>query len=149
MPTRQDFQNALKDALRAGDETAKRTVRMVLAAIQLAEKEKRGPLDEAGVMAVLQREVKMRHESIQDAEKAVRPELIEAARAELAVLQTYLPQQLPPEELEVLVRQAIAECDAVGPQEMGKVMKILMPLVQGRADGKAVSNLVKDLLTRV
>ena len=121
---------------------------MVLAAIQLAEKEKRGPLDEAGVMAVLQREVKMRHESIQDAEKAVRPELIEAARAELAVLQTYLPQQLPPEELEVLVRQAIAESGAVGPQEMGKVMKILMPLVQGRADGKAVSNLVKDLLTR-
>jgi hypothetical protein len=134
--------------MRAGDETAKRTVRMVLAAIQLAEKERRGPLDEAGVMAVLQREVKMRHESIQDAEKAVRPELIEAARAELALLQTYLPQQLPPEELEVLVRQAIAECGAGGPQEMGKVMKILMPLVQGRADGKAVSNLVKELLTR-
>jgi uncharacterized protein YqeY len=148
MPTRDDFQNALKDAMRAGDETKKRTIRMVLAAIQLAEVEKRGPLDEAGVDVVLQREVKTRHESIQDAEKAGRPDLIDSTNAELALLQTYLPQQLSAEELESLVRQAISECGASGPQELGKVMKVLMPRVQGRADGKTASNLAKDLLSR-
>lgn len=134
--------------MRSGDETKKRTIRMVLAAIQLAEVEKRGPLDEAGVASVLQREVKMRHESIQDAEKAGRPDLIESTRAELELLQTYLPQQLSPEELEAIVREAIAEAGATGPQELGKVMKVLMPRVQGRADGKTASGLAKDLLAR-
>ncbi len=124
----------------------KRTLRLVLSAVKLAEVEKRGPLDEAGMIAVLQKEVRVRQEAIQDSERANRPDLVEAARAEMAVLHSYLPQPLSDEELTALVRQAIAETGADGPAAMGKVMKALMPSVQGRADGKTVSDRVRQML---
>ncbi|HET7011670.1 MAG TPA: GatB/YqeY domain-containing protein [Anaerolineales bacterium] len=146
MLTRARFEDELKQAMRAGDDLRKRTLRMVLAAIKLAEVERRGPLDEAGLQAVLQREVKTRHETIADAEKAKREDLVLAAQEELDLLQAYLPQPLKPEELEALARRAIAATGASGPQDMGRVMKELMPHVQGRADGKAVSTLVRELL---
>ena len=147
MPTRTQLEADLKDAMRSGDDVRKRTLRMVLSAVKLAEVEKRGELDEAGMISVLQREVKARNETIQDAERAGRPELTEATRAELAVLRAYLPEQLSDEELTRLARQAIAETGATSPAEMGKVMKALMPKVQGKVDGKAVSDRVRDLLT--
>ena len=147
MPTRTQLEADLKDAMRTGDDVRKRTLRMVLSAVKLAEVEKRGELDEAGMISVLQREVKARNETIQDAERAGRPELTEATRAELAVLRAYLPEQLSDDELTRLARQAIAETGATSPAEMGKVMKALMPQVQGKVDGKAVSDRVRDLLT--
>ena len=147
MPSRSQFEADLKDAMRSGDDVRKRTLRMVLSAIKLAEVEKRGELDEAGILSVLQKEVKARHETIQDSERASRPDLAEASRAELAVLQTYLPQPIGEEELNRLVRQAIEESGAASPAEQGKVMKILMPRLQGRADGKAVSERVRQMLT--
>ena len=147
MPTRTQLEADLKDAMRSGDDVRKRTLRMVLSAVKLAEVEKRGELDEAGMISVLQREVKARNETIQDAERAGRPELTEATRAELAVLRAYLPEQLSDDELTRLARQAIAETGATSPAEMGKVMKALMPKVQGKVDGKAVSDRVRDLLT--
>jgi uncharacterized protein YqeY len=145
--TRQRFEQELREAMRSGDDLRKRTLRMVLSAVQLAEVERRGPLDESGLTSVLQKEVKTRQESITDAEKAGRQDLVRAAQDELALLQTYLPQPLTQQELEALARQAIASAAANGPQDMGKVMKELMPLVQGRADGKAVSSLVRNLLS--
>lgn len=147
MTSRGQFEADLKDAMRSGDDVRKRTLRMVLSAIKLAEVEKRGELDEAATIAVLQKEVKARHETIQDAERAARPDLAEAAQAELAVLQAYLPQPLSEDELTRLVRQAIEETGATTPAEQGKVMKVLMPRVQGRADGKAVSERVHQQLT--
>ena len=147
MPARTQLEADLKDAMRSGDDVRKRTLRMVLSAVKLAEVEKRGELDEAGMISVLQREVKARNETIQDAERAGRPELTEATRAELAVLRAYLPEQLSDDELTRLARQAIAETGATSPAEMGKVMKALMPKVQGKVDGKAVSDRVRDLLT--
>lgn len=147
MTSRGQFEADLKDAMRSGDDVRKRTLRMVLSAIKLAEVEKRGELDEAATIAVLQKEVKARHETIQDAERAARPDLAEAAQAELAVLQAYLPQPLSEDELTRLVRQAIEETGATTPAEQGKVMKVLMPRVQGRADGKAVSERVRQQLT--
>jgi uncharacterized protein len=146
MLSRARFEDELKQAMRSGDDLRKRTLRMVLSAIQLAEVERRGELDEAGVVGVLQKEVKTRQEALAEAEKASRADLARAAREELALLQTYLPQPLAPEELEALVRQTIATTGAKGPQDMGRVMKELMPLLQGRADGKAVSDLVRGLL---
>jgi uncharacterized protein YqeY len=98
------------------------------------------------VQAVLQREVKTRQEAIVDAEKAQRPDLAAASRAELAIVQAYLPAQLSTDELEQLTRQAIATTGAAGPQDMGKVMKEVMPRVQGRADGKTVNEIVRRLL---
>jgi len=144
--TKGELEAELHTAMRSGDDVRKRTLRMILSAVKLAEVEKRGELDEAEMQAVLQREVKTRHEAIAEAEKAQRPDLAEAARAELAVVQVYLPAQLSPDEIEQLARQAIAASGAAGPQDMGKVMKDIMPRVQGRADGKAVNEIVRRLL---
>ncbi|MCJ7511861.1 MAG: GatB/YqeY domain-containing protein [Anaerolineales bacterium] len=147
MPSRNELESDLKAAMRSGDDVRKRTLRMVLSAVKLAEVDKRGELDEAAMMAVLQKEVKVRNEAIQDSERANRPDLVEAARAELAVLQSYLPKPLSDEELTRLVRQAIEETGATTPAEIGKVMKSLQPHVQGKADGKAVSDRVRQLLS--
>jgi uncharacterized protein YqeY len=148
MTTRQDLETALKQAIRAKDDLHKRTIRMALAAVQLAEVEKRGALDEAGVAAILRKEIKSREETIVDARRAERSDLIAASEAEMGVLQTYLPQAMDPGELERLARLAVAEVGASTPQDLGKVMKVLLPRLEGRASGKAVSDLVRDLLSR-
>lgn len=148
MPTKESLEAELKQAMRAGDEVRKRTLRMVLSAIKLAEVEKRVPLDQPALMAVLQKEIKTRRESIADAERAHRDDLIAATQAELAVLHSFLPQALSQEALEEMVRLAIEEVGAAGPQDMGKVMKAVMPRIQGRADGKDVSELVRARLTQ-
>ena len=141
-----DLEAELKRAMKAGDDVRKRTLRMVLSAVKLAEVEKRGELDEAGILAILQKEIKTRRESIADAERAHRDDLIASSQAEIAVVHSFLPQALSPEELEGLVRQAIAETGATGPSDMGKVMKAVMPRLQGRADGKQVNEIVRSLL---
>ena len=148
MPTKQSLEAELKQAMRDGDDVRKRTLRMVLSAIKLAEVEKRAPLDEPALLAVLQKEIKTRRESIADAERAHRDDLIASTQAELAVLHSFLPQALSQETLEEMVRLAIEEVGAAGPQDMGKVMKALMPRIQGRADGKDVSGLVRARLTQ-
>jgi hypothetical protein len=146
METKEQLTSALKDAMRANDELRKRTIRQTLAAIQQIEIDKRITLDEAAVLAVILKEVKSRHETITDAERAGRPDLIAASRDEIAVLETYLPKGLAPEELEALARQAIAEVGATTPREMGQVMKVLLPRLQGRATGDQASQAVRKLL---
>lgn len=146
MTLKDQINNSIKDAMRAGDELRKTTLRMALAAIKLAEVQKGGPLDEATVLGLVQKEVKSRHEAIEDARKAHRPDLEEGARAEIAILQEFLPQALTPAELEQMVRDAIAETGATSPRDMGKVMGVLTPRTKGRADGKVVSDLVKQML---
>jgi uncharacterized protein YqeY len=146
MLTRVRFEEELKQAMRSRDDLRRRTLRMVLSAIQLAEVERRGELDEPALLGLLQKEVKSRQETIADAEKAGRNDLVRGAADELELLQSYLPQALDPEQLKTLVQEAIASVGAKGPQDMGKVMKDLMPKVQGRADGKVVSTMVRDLL---
>lgn len=146
MITKESLEAALHDAMRSGDDVRKRTLRMILAAVKLAEVERRAPLDEPGLLAVLQKEAKTRHEAIEDAGRAGRPELAQAARLELELIESYLPQPLSQAELEALARQAIAEAGAAAPADMGRVMKVLMPRIQGRADGKAASDLVRRLL---
>ncbi|BAJ63463.1 MULTISPECIES: GatB/YqeY domain-containing protein [Anaerolinea] len=146
MLSRQSIEQALKEAMRSNDEVARRTLRMILSAIKLAEVEKGASLDETALVAVLQKELKSRRESIADAEKANRPDLAEAAKAEIAVIESFLPKQLTLEELEQIAREAILEANATTPADMGKVMKILMPKVQGRAAGDQVSQMVRKLL---
>src|SRR3989304_3269801 len=128
------------------EQELKKTMRMALAAIKLAEVERRGPLEDDAILAVLQKEVKTRHETIADAEKASRPDLAESARAELDVLRGYMPQPLTGEELEAFARQAITESGATSVKEVGQVMKLLMPRLLGRADGKTASEKVRGLL---
>ncbi len=146
MNIKQQLENDLKEAMRNKDELRKRTLRLTLTDIRLAEVEKGGALDDPALMALLQKEIKSRHESIADAERAGRPDLIEEVRAEIGVLEAYLPRQLSPQELEELARQAIAETGATSPKEMGLVMKILIPKLQGRAAGNEASQIVRKLL---
>ncbi len=146
MLTNEGLQSDLQQAIRDGDDVRKRTLRMVLTAVKLAEVEKMEPLEAAEIIAVIQKEAKMRRESIEYADRAERQDLIGPLESELALLQTYLPQPFSDEELRALAQEAITEAGAAGPQDMGKVMKILMPKVQGRADGKAVSEAVRGLL---
>jgi uncharacterized protein YqeY len=146
MTTKTLLENALKDAMRAGDDLRKRTLRMAISAIRMAEIDKGGALDENAILAILQKEVKSRQESIADAQRANRPDLEAASQDEIEILEGFLPKQLSLEELERLARQAIAEVGATSPREMGQVMKILIPRLQGRATGDQASQAVRKLL---
>jgi len=147
MTTKTELENALKDAMRSGDEVRKRTLRMALSAIRLIEIDKGGPVDENTLMAVLQKEVKSRQETIEEAQRANRPDLVADTQAEIIVLQSFMPQQLSSEELETLARQVIVEVGASSQREMGQVMKALMPRLQGRATGDQASQIVRKLLS--
>lgn len=146
MDIKSTLQSDLKDAMRAGDEIRKSTLRMALSAIKLAEVEKSAHMDEAAYLAIIQKEIKSRRESIADAERANRPELIRQSEDEIKILQGYLPAALSEEELENIARAAISEAGASSVREMGQVMKILMPRVQGKATGDQVSQVVRKLL---
>jgi uncharacterized protein len=146
METRQKLDTALKDAMRSGDDMRRQSIRMVLSAIKLSEVEKGSPLDESAVIAIIQKEIKSRSEAIQDANKAGRSDLIEKSQAEIVYLESFLPKQLTQDELIELARSAVQEVNATGPGDMGKVMKVLVPKVQGRAAGNQVSEAVRKLL---
>lgn len=146
MDTKKQIEKDFKDALRAGDEVRKRTLRMVLSSIKLAEVDKGEALEDEEVLAILRKELKSRRESIADAEQAGRPDIVKESESEISVLEEYLPQPLTQDEIEKLANQAIAEVGASSPQDMGNVMKVLMPRVKGRADGSLVSQSVRNLL---
>ena len=146
MNTKNKLDKALKEAIRSVDEQRKRTLRMALSAIRFAEVEKREELDETGVMAILRKEIKGYQESLAEAEKAGRQDLVDDSRAQIAILEEFLPQPLTVEELETLARQAVLETGAVSIKEMGRVMQLLMPRLQGRAAGDQVSQIVRKLL---
>jgi uncharacterized protein YqeY len=147
MNTKTKLNEAVKEAMKSGDETGKRTLRMVLAAIKQAEVDKRIELDETAVIAILQKEVKTRREALEEAKTASREDLAAAAQAEIDILNTFLPKAMSADELRELARQAIAETGASGPADMGKVMKAMMSKVAGRAPGDQVSAAVRELLT--
>jgi uncharacterized protein YqeY len=146
MVRKEDLQSELQDAIRSGDSLKKDTLRLALSVIKLVEVEKRGPLDEDGILSVLQKEAKVRHESIEEAKIAGREDLLDDLHASLRIIESYLPQPLTEEELIQLAQEAISETGAESPKEMGQVMKVLMPRIQGRADGKMVSGIVRSLL---
>ncbi len=146
MTLKSRLENDMKDALRAKDDLRKNTLRLALSSIRLTEIDKVSPLDEAGVLAVLQKEIKSRHEVIADAEKANRPDLIELALKEMAILEGYVPKALSQDELETIARQAIADSGANSPAQLGQVMKIIMPRLQGKATGDQASQAVRKLL---
>ena len=136
----------LKQAMRQGDELGRSTLRLVMAAIKNAEIEKRRELEEGELLAIIAKEAKQRHESIAQFERGGRQDLADREEAELQILLAYLPEQLSQEEIEAQARQIIEEVGAASPAQMGQVMRRLMPLMQGKADGKLVSQVVKELL---
>ncbi|MBI3163025.1 MAG: GatB/YqeY domain-containing protein [Chloroflexi bacterium] len=148
MDTKTQLNEALKDAMKSGDEVRKRTVRMVLAAVKQVEVDKQSALDELAVTGLIQKEIKNRREAVEEAKKAERSDLIEANEAEIKVLEVFLPKAMPDDELRALVQAAIAETGAAAPSDMGKVMKIVMPTVAGRAPNDRISSMVKELLAK-
>jgi len=147
MDTKEKLTQALRNALRAQDTRRKSVVRLALAAIKNAEIEKKASLPEPDILALLQKEVKARYETIEGAQLARRADLIDQAKDDIAILEEFLPQPLTRDQLETLVREAIQEAGASSPREMGAVMKILVPRTRGRADGKETSQLVRELLS--
>lgn len=147
MNTKEKLTEDLKDAMRAKDEVRKRTIRMALAAIKNAEIENQAELEESSVLVILQKEVKSGYETIEGAEQAGRDDLIAEAKAEIAVLEVFLPQALSTEEIEGIVAETITEVGATSLREMGQVMQAVMPKVRGRADGKEVNQIVRKLLS--
>jgi uncharacterized protein len=148
MNIKTQLNDSMKDAMRSGDEVRKRTVRMALAAIKQAEVDKRIELDDTAVMSLLQKEIKNRRESLEEAKKANRADLIESNEAEINVLQAFLPKAMPAEELRALVQAVITETGAASPADMGMVMKTVMPKVAGRAPNDMVSATVRELLQK-
>ena len=146
METKEKLEIALKEAMRAGDDVRKRSVRMVLAAVRQVEIDKQIKLDEPAVLSIIQKEIKTRKESVEEARGANRPDIVAATEAEIVVLQAYLPEAMPADELKAMVEQAISEVDAKLPSDMGKVMKLLLPRVAGRAPGDQVSAAVRQAL---
>jgi uncharacterized protein len=135
-------------ALRSGDKLKVSVIRLLTAMIKNREVEKRAPLTDAEVMQAISSSCKQRQDSIEQYRQGGRQDLVDKETAELHILQSYLPQPFTAEELEELVRAAIQEAQAASPKEMGKVMTLLMPKVTGRADGKVVSALVREMLSK-
>ena len=148
MGLRERLDADLKAAMKGKDELKLSVVRMLKSAVKYreVEGEKAVTLDEAGILQVVGSKIKKRRDSVEQYRAGGREELARKEEAEVAILQAYLPAQLGPEELARKVDEAIARTGAKGPKDMGAVMKALMPEVQGKADGKAVSELVKQKL---
>jgi len=130
-------------ALKAGDKERVQALRLITNELQKAAKEQ----SDGDETAVLQRERKRRLEAAQAYADAGREDLADGERREAAIIEEYMPEQLSDEELHAIVGDAVAESGAASPQDMGKVMSLVMPQVQGRADGKRVSAVVRDKLT--
>ncbi len=146
MTIKQQLEENLKEAMKSQDEDRKRVYRVVLASIRYLEKERGKPLDYPATIEVLQKEIKIRREMIEDALKAERSESIEEKKNEISLIETFLPKQLSEDEIKEIVQKAIAEVGAVGPADMGKVMKAVLPQVKGLAPNDQVSKTVRELL---
>ena len=146
MTLKTQIQDDVKDAMRARDKERIAALRLLSAAIKQIEVDTREDLDDAGVLAVLDKMAKQRRESLEQFESAGREDLANRERFELEVIANYLPEPLSDAEIVALVDEAIASTGAAGMQDMGKVMGQLKPQVQGRADMKALSGLVRERL---
>jgi uncharacterized protein YqeY len=147
MALREKLDEDLKSAMRAKDSLRMNTVRALKSAIKYREIELMKPLDDAGVLQVISQEIKRHRDSVEQYRAGNRPDLVEKEEAEIAVLQAWLPAKLGEAEVRAMVDEVVARVKATGPKDMGAVMKALLPEVQGRADGKLVSELVKARLS--
>ncbi len=142
-----DLNAALKEALKSRDDVRVSVIRMIKASLKNKEIEKMGSLTDDEILSVLSSLAKQRRESIEQFAAAGRTELVARETKELEIVQSYLPKQLSSQELDSIILSAISESGASSMNDLGKVMKVLMPKVKGVADGKAVNQRVKDLLS--
>jgi len=143
---KEEITDAMKAAMKGGEKSRLGVIRLMLAAIKQREIDERIELDDAQVLAVLDKMVKQRRDSIQQYSDAGRDELAAVEAAEIEVIQAFLPEELSEAEITAIIEAAIAESGAESMRDMGKVMAIVKPKVQGRADIGSVSSLVKQKL---
>ena len=139
----EDMKQAMKD--KEAGKLKLSVIRMVRSAAKNVEIDRRKELDDNELLDVVAKEVKMRRDSLDEFRKAGRPELLAVLEQEIAILMEYLPEQMSEAEVRALVTQAVADAQAASAKDMGKVMALLMPKVKGRADGKLVNSLGKEL----
>ena len=149
MPLLDKINTDLKTAMRAKEELRLLVLRTMLSSINYAEIAKQKKLDDAGIIEVVSKEIKQRRESIEAYDKGNRPDLSAKEKAELAILQEYMPAQMTREEITAIIEKVIAEVGPKGPGDKGKVMQKLMPQVKGKADGNEVNSIVTDLLGKL
>ncbi len=147
MGLKEQLDQDMKAAMRERAQLKLDTIRMLKSAIKYREIELMKPLDDGGIQAVIATEVKRRRDSVEQYKAGNRQDLADKEDAEIVILQAYQPQQLTPDEVRAKVDAAVKAVGAQGPKDMGAVMKALLPEVQGRADGKVVSELVKARLS--
>ena len=146
MSLKEKITNDMKEAMKAGDKPRLSVIRLILAALKQKEVDERITLDDAQVLAILDKMLKQRRESIVQFEKGGRQDLVDNENAEIKVIQAYMPEQLSEAELDKLVAAAVIQSGAASIKDMGKVMGILKPQVQGKADMGAVSARIKAKL---
>jgi len=149
MPLLDKINTDLKAAMRAKEELRLLVLRTLLSSINYAEIAKQKKLDDGGIVEVVGKEIKQRRESIEAFDKGNRPDLSAKEKAELAILQEYMPARMSREEITAIVEKVIAEVGPKGPGDKGKVMQKLMPQVKGKADGNEVNGIVTDLLGKL
>ncbi len=147
MTLTEKIRSDLEQSIRKEDKLRRLVLRLVLSSMRNAEIAQQKPLDDTGIIGVIEKEAKMRRESIEAFEKGNRPDLVANEKAELSVLMEYLPEQMSHEEILAAARKVIGELGATGPKDKGKVMSHLMPQLKGRAQGQEVSNIVSELLS--
>jgi len=148
MSLKEQLTEDMKTAMKAKEEGKQRlsVIRMVRSALRQVEIDGKKELDDNGVIDIISKEVKMRKDSIEEFKKGDREDLVAQVEAEIVVLMSYLPVQLSEDELRSLVKEAVTTSGASSQKEMGKVMALLMPKVKGRADGKLVNTIVREML---
>lgn len=146
MELKEKLRADMAEAMKTGDGATRDVLRMLLAAVKQVEVDRQTTLDDSGVADVLTRQAKQRRESIADYEKAGRDALVAQEQAELHIIERYLPQLMSREEIEALAAGIIADLEVTDSKGMGQVMGKLMPQVKGRADGRLVNEVVRQLL---
>ena len=146
MTLRDQLNDDVKNAMRTKDVETRDTLRLLLAAIKQEEIDNQTTLDDAGVQAVLNKQAKQRRESIEEYTRANRLDLAEEEEQQLEIIERYLPQMMSREEVEAVAKAVIAETGVTDAKGMGQVMGKLMPQVKGKADGRLVNEVVRDLL---
>jgi hypothetical protein len=146
MPLREQLNEDMKSAMKAREAEKLGAIRLLLAAVKQREVDERVTLDDAGVIAVVEKMIKQRKDSISQYEKAARQDLADKEKFELGILEAYLPQQFSQAEIDAIIAEAVDTCGAKTASDMGRIMAILKPKLAGRADMGKVSGLVKAKL---
>ena len=146
MSLKEKLMEDLKASMRNKDTVKKNTITMVRAAIKQIEVDERTHIDDERILEIISKQLKERNNAIEDFKKGERQDLVDITKKEIEILLDYLPKQLTEEELEKIIIQTIDEIDAKSIKDMGLIMKAVMPKVKGRADGKRVNKIVRNIL---